>query len=54
MILNNLGWLYCVQGRYAESEEKYKQALDLKQKLLGTADLEVATSLNNIGILFNK
>ncbi len=50
---NNLGELYRLQGRYAEAEPLYKRALAIKEKVLGPEHPEVATSLNNLGLLLN-
>ncbi len=50
---NHLGELYRLQGRYAEAEPLYKRALAIKEKFLGPEHPEVATSLNNLGLLLN-
>ena len=43
--------MYRSQGRYEEAEPLYKQALSLKQELLGDRHPSVAISLNNLAVL---
>ncbi len=50
--LNNLAALYDTQGRYAEAEPLYQQALAIREKALGPAHPEVAQSLNNLAALY--
>ena len=40
------------QGKYAESEPLFKRALEIKEKALGSAHPDVATSLNNLAGLY--
>jgi tetratricopeptide (TPR) repeat protein len=49
--LNNLALLYNSQGRYAEAEPLYQQALELSRELLGDRHPDVAGSLFNLGAL---
>jgi tetratricopeptide (TPR) repeat protein len=50
--LNNLALLYCDQGRYAEAEPLYGQALAIRQQQLGADHPDVAASLNNLAALY--
>ena len=52
--LNNLGVLYRAQGKYAEAEPLFKQALAIKKKVLGSEHPGVATSLENYAALLRK
>ena len=51
---DNLGWLYHLQGRYAEAVPLFKQALTLRQELLGDRHLDVGSSLNNLAALYDS
>ncbi len=46
--LNNLAVLYDDEGRYAEAETLYKQALAVTEKALGPEHVEVGTYLSNL------
>ncbi len=52
--LNNLGFLYQAQGRYAEAEPLYQRALAIKEKALGPEHPSVATSLENYAALLRN
>ncbi len=39
-------------GRYAEAEPLYQRSLALREKIFGPMHAEVATSLNNLGLLY--
>jgi len=52
-ILNVLGGLYHKRGRYAESEQSYKRALEIREKALGKEHNDVASSLNNLAELYH-
>jgi CHAT domain-containing protein len=52
MIRHNLGELYRSQGRYAEAEEWYKAALEIREKELGEDHPDTASSLNAMAILY--
>ncbi|WP_068815064.1 tetratricopeptide repeat protein [Phormidesmis priestleyi] len=54
---NSLSWLaylYRSQGRYAEAEPLYLQALEIRQRQLGDDHPDVATSLNNLASLYKS
>lgn len=46
--LNNLGFVLGAVGRYAESEELYREALAMKRILYKEAHSEIAMGLNNV------
>ena len=50
--LNNLAELYRAQGRYADAEPLYKRSLAICEKALGPDHPDVATSLNNLAVLY--
>ncbi len=52
--LNNYADLYRSQGREAEAEPLYQQALDIQEKALGPEHPEVATTLNNLAGLCTR
>ena len=39
-------------GRYAEAEPLYERALAIREKALGPDHPDVATSLNNLAVLY--
>ncbi len=49
--LNNLGFLYQAQGRYAEAGSLYRRALAIREKALGSEHPSVAASLENYAAL---
>ncbi|MBD2021152.1 tetratricopeptide repeat protein, partial [Leptolyngbya sp. FACHB-36] len=49
-----LAFLYELQGRYSEAEPLYVQALDIRQRQLGSDHPHVATSLNNLAGLYQS
>jgi tetratricopeptide (TPR) repeat protein/tRNA A-37 threonylcarbamoyl transferase component Bud32 len=49
-LLNNIGAVYHLQERYAESLEYQQRARMIKENTLGTDDPDVATSLGNIAL----
>jgi tetratricopeptide (TPR) repeat protein len=51
---SNLASLHCKQGRYAEAEPLYRQALQLRRSLLGEEHPDVAESLNNLASLYSS
>ena len=52
MSLDDLGEILLEQGKYEESEDVYRKALDYREKIKGDSDKSVATSLINIGTLY--
>ena len=46
--------LYGEQGRYAEAEPLYKRALAISEKALGPEHPDVASSLNNLAMLYGS
>jgi hypothetical protein len=48
----NLGMLYQVQGQFEEAERLLKRVLAIREQQLGAAHLDTATSLNNLGALY--
>jgi tetratricopeptide (TPR) repeat protein len=54
MSLNNLANLYYDQGKYEEAFRLHKEALDIKERQLGTNHMEVALSLNNLANAFTE
>jgi len=53
-LLNMLGELYRIQGRYSEAEPLLKRSLEMREKKFGTDDLKIAESLNNLAVLYNN
>ncbi len=52
MSLNNLATLYQLQGKYAEAEPLYRDALKIQRETLGEKFTDTATSLNNLAALY--
>jgi CHAT domain-containing protein/Tfp pilus assembly protein PilF len=52
MIRHNLGELYRSQGKYAEAEEWYKAALEIREKELGEDHPDTASTLNAMAMLY--
>ncbi|MEL6780562.1 MAG: tetratricopeptide repeat protein, partial [Cyanobacteria bacterium J06597_16] len=44
--------LYKSQGRYSEAEPLYREALEMRKRLLGDEHPDVASSLNNLAALY--
>ena len=42
------------QGKYAEAEPLFKRALAIREKALGKDHPDVATSLNNLALLYDS
>lgn len=49
--LNNMAALYHTQGKYKMAEDLYDRCLDVKIKLYGEDDLEVALNLHNLALV---
>jgi tetratricopeptide (TPR) repeat protein len=52
--LNNLAFIYHVQGRYADAEPLYRRALVIVEKVLGPHHPNVATAMENYAALLRK
>jgi tetratricopeptide (TPR) repeat protein len=50
--MNNLAFLYQDQGKYADAEPLYKDALAGQQKALGLDHPDTLTSMNNLTFLY--
>jgi tetratricopeptide (TPR) repeat protein len=50
--LNNLAELYRIQGNYGDAEPLYQRALRIWETALGPDHPLVATSLNNLAVLY--
>jgi tetratricopeptide (TPR) repeat protein len=49
---NNLGMIYLMQGRFADSQQNLLKALDIRIRIYGDSSLEVATVWQNISDLY--
>ena len=54
LLLNQTGYFLNEQGRYAEAEPLYLQALDICRSKLGNTHPDTATSLNNLAELYRS
>ena len=52
--LNGLALLYDSQGRYNDAEPLYLQSLDIYKRQLGNDHPDVATTLNNLALLYES
>ena len=52
--LNNLAELYRVKAQYARAEPNYQRVLALLEKALGPEHPDVALSLNNLAMFYEK
>ncbi len=52
--LNNLAYLYDIQGRYAQAEPLYQQALAIQEKTLGAENAATVMSLLHLESLYRK
>jgi tetratricopeptide (TPR) repeat protein len=50
--LDNLAGLYRAQGQYTKAESLHQRALAIFEKALGPEHPDVATSLNNLALLY--
>lgn len=50
--LNHRGYSLSERGKYGRAEPLYLQALQMRQKLMGTEHPDVANSLNNLALLY--
>ena len=53
-ILNNQGVDAYRQGDYPKAIGYYQQSISIKEQILGTEDLNTATSYNNLGLIYKK
>src|SRR3989442_458425 len=51
--LNNLGLMYYYMGDYSKAEPLYKNALEIRGKVLGENDSDYAASLQNLALLYS-
>src|SRR5438105_4527903 len=49
---SNLGFVYYIQGKYAQAEPLYQQALTIRTQTLQPEHPDVVLSLNNLGALY--
>lgn len=47
-----MGLIYCLQGRYGESEEHYRRSLEIREEALGEGHYLVGKTLNNLGNVY--
>ena len=52
--LNNLAALYCVQGRYAEAAQMYKEAVEIMERVLGVEHPNTKVARENYEMLLAK
>ena len=52
--LNSLALFYADLGEYAKAEPLFKEALEIRQKVLGRESPLTALSLNNLGLLYHE
>jgi len=52
--LNNLAGLLSHQGNFLEAEPLYREALEIKKKVLGPYHPSIATGLNNLAVLLSR
>jgi tetratricopeptide (TPR) repeat protein/tRNA A-37 threonylcarbamoyl transferase component Bud32 len=52
-LLNNIGVIYDLQGKLAESLEYQRRSLEMKQRLLGPDDPDVGLTLGNMALTLN-
>ncbi len=52
-LLDQAGGYLCERARFVEAEELCKQSLEIREKTLGQDHLDVADSLNNLGVLYH-
>jgi tetratricopeptide (TPR) repeat protein len=54
LLFSRTGYYFDEKGLYNEAEPLYQQALDLRRELLGERHPDVATSLNNLALLYDN
>ncbi len=53
-LANDLGVLYKLLGYYSKAEQRYQQALEIREKALGPKHPDIANNFNNLGSLFTS
>jgi tetratricopeptide (TPR) repeat protein len=53
-ILHNVGWCFNITGKYVEAEKMHRQALQLKEKVLGAEHPKTLDSMNNLACVLNN
>jgi Flp pilus assembly protein TadD len=43
-----------VQGRIDEAAARYRRAIEIRRRVLGQADLSVASDLHDLGVLYDS
>ncbi|MGD8743336.1 MAG: tetratricopeptide repeat protein, partial [Granulosicoccaceae bacterium] len=51
-LLNNIGQMYYLQGRYADAEKVLQRALEIKRKFFAPGTLSLAETYNHLGYLY--
>jgi len=52
--LNNIGFVYKIQGQYDKALSYYEQSLSIRNATYGDNHPDIATSLNNIGVVYKS
>ena len=52
--VNNLGYLYGEQGRYADAERFFLRALEARERVLGKENSYTLTSVNNLASIYER
>jgi tetratricopeptide (TPR) repeat protein len=53
-LLSNVGECFRISGKYKEAEQMHRQALELKQKVLGQEHPSTLDSLNNLALVLGS
>jgi len=51
-VLNNLGFVYQLMGKYSQAESCFRRAIDIWRRSPGTTDLELARCIGNLAKLY--
>jgi tetratricopeptide (TPR) repeat protein len=46
--------VYCAQGNYAEAERVYRQALEIRRRVLGSVHPDTLATLSNLGSMYQR
>jgi serine/threonine protein kinase/tetratricopeptide (TPR) repeat protein len=52
--LNNLGRIYCAQGKLDDSENQHREALAMRRRTLGEENVRVANSLDDLALVLRR